>query len=483
MIPDAHLDALQFLRRFVERFGGLVTVGAHGEPRAWLWRAAGIPALYAEPVRAMARRVEDARVIGAHVCAATTWGVPENQARRTGHRWRHFAVTPPAALVHPPGPLQTAAQAAAEITEERGMVERALADYPYDAALRARTLLKGGNLYRSEKAEAIATWFVELHERVRAAKGDARDRLLWAAAATAPTGFAHLRAGVLGTLLDDVIAEVPFQTLRGKWAAKLDPTQYQRPQAAPSAGNIAAAEKIVAALQSAGALARRFARLDDVQALWTPTPPAAPPPGGVFSHLVAKAGKVTAPAQPPVVMTFAKFRREVLPEAAQLAVLVPEHGHFLALVTTADPAAPPVLQWDRADRRNPVNWYVYPSGSPARQWGVQPGWVDATALVLLPPMWGGEDDHAHQGKGVIAVLAGCRDERDAGIALFPEVLKSEYRAIRATIEAHSRGAKLAGRAEASACGLDLRAGRTWDQQVRVTDRRGAQTVYSLDRWD
>ena len=145
--------------------------------------------------------------------------------------------------------------------------------------------------------------------------------------------------------------------------------------------------------------------------------------------------------------------------------------------------APPVLQWDRADRRNPVNWYVYPSGSPARQWGVQPGWVDATALVLLPPMWGGEDDHAHQGKGVIAVLAGCRDERDAGIALFPEVLKSEYRAIRATIEAHSRGAKLAGRAEASACGLDLRAGRTWDQQVRVTDRRGAQTVYSLDRWD
>ena len=149
-------------RRFVERFGGLVTVGAHGEPRAWLWRAAGIPALYAEPVRAMARRVEDARVIGAHVCAATTWGVPENQARRTGHRWRHFAVTPPAALVHPPGPLQTAAQAAAEITEERGMVERALADYPYDAALRARTLLKGGNLYRSEKAEAIATWFVEL---------------------------------------------------------------------------------------------------------------------------------------------------------------------------------------------------------------------------------------------------------------------------------------------------------------------------------
>jgi hypothetical protein len=155
--------------------------------------------------------------------------------------------------------VQTAAQAAAEVAQERVMVERALGEFPLDIAVSARTLLKGGNLYRSEKAEAIATWFVELHERMCGAKGPAFDRLLW----------------------------------------------------------------------------------------------------------------------------------------------------------------------------NPVNWYVYPGGSPASQWGVEPGWRDVTALTLLPSMWGAEAEHKHQGKGVIALLRNCRDTQEAGIALFPEVLKSEYRSIRA----------------------------------------------------
>ena len=35
------------------------------------------------------------------------------------------------------------------------MLERALADFAYEDAVRARTLLKSGNLYRSEKADAI----------------------------------------------------------------------------------------------------------------------------------------------------------------------------------------------------------------------------------------------------------------------------------------------------------------------------------------
>jgi hypothetical protein len=49
-------------------------------------------------------------------------------------------------------------------------------------------------------------------------------------------------------------------------------------------------------------------------------------------------------------------------------------------------------------------------------------------------------------------------------------LKSEYRSIRATLEAYSKGAKLEGRSESTACGLDLRAGQSWNQQLRVTDR-------------
>jgi hypothetical protein len=470
-------------RRFVESFGALATIGDAGELRSWLWHAPGVPARFAAAVKAMARLVDKAQVTGVFLSSERAWGLAENTSKRTGITWQHMAIVAPAALVHKASPIQTATQAAAEIAQERLMVERALNDFPLDVAVQARTLLKSGNLARSEKADAIATWFVELHERLDKAKGVVADRLMWHAAATAPTGFAHLRGGMLGTLLEDVQSKVPFDVLRAKWAAKMDPLQYMRPQAAPGAGNIAAAEKIIAALGSAGALARRFARLEEVQALWKPAPKAEPTKGGVFGHLAPKSTKPAAVAQPPVVMTFEKFRRQVLPEAAQIEVLVPEKGGFIALVTAVNPDAPPLLQWDREDRRNPVNWYVYPGGSPAAQWGVSPGFREITALTLLPSMWGGEHGQAHQGKGLIFLLRDCRDSNDAGIALFPEVLKSEYRAIRATLEAHSKGAKLEGRAEASACGLDLRAGATWNQEVRVTDRRGAQTTYKLDRWD
>jgi len=470
-------------RRFVDAYGALATIGERGELRSWLWHAPGIPARFAASARAMAQQVEAARVTGVALTSLRAWGLPENRSLRTGVTWRHMAIEPPAALVHVDSPVQTAAQAAAEVAQDRVMVERAIGEFPLHVAVSARSLLKGGNLYRSEKAEAIATWFVELHERLRGAKGPIADRLLWSAAATAPTGFAHLRAGMLGTLLEDVWTGVPFETLKARWAAKMDPTQYMRPQAAPTAGNIAAAEKIVQALASAGSLARRFARLDEVLALWTPETPSEPARGGIFSHLRPKSARPTPVTQPPVVMTFDKFRREALPEAAAIELLVPERGSFIALVTAVNPDAPPILQWDRADRRNPVNWYVYPGGSPASQWGIEPGWREVTALTLLPSMWRAEAEHKHQGKGVIALLRGCRDTREAGIALFPEVLKSEYHAIRATIEAYSKDAKLEGRREATACGLDLRAGQTWDQQLRVTDRRGTQTIYALDRWD
>jgi hypothetical protein len=66
---------------------------------------------------------------------------------------------------------------------------------------------------------------------------------------------------------------------------------------------------------------------------------------------------------------------------------------------------------------------------------------------------------------------------------YPQVLKAEYRPIRATIEAFSRNAKLQGVDEATGCGFDLRAGRDWQQRLRVTGRRGVRTVYLIDRWD
>jgi len=67
-------------------------------------------------------------------------------------------------------------------------------------------------------------------------------------------------------------------------------------------------------------------------------------------------------------------------------------------------------------------------------------------------MWG-DRPLEHHGRSAIAVIAGARDGGAPGGALFPEFLRAELHGVRATIEAYSRRATIAGSAEASACGL------------------------------
>ena len=77
---------------------------------------------------------------------------------------------------------------------------------------------------------------------------------------------------MIGTLLEDLATGMDFATVSARFAAKMHPLKYLRPQAAPRAGNIADAEKIVAKLGIARSLERRFARIDEIETLWTDAP-------------------------------------------------------------------------------------------------------------------------------------------------------------------------------------------------------------------
>lgn len=89
-------------------------------------------------------------------------------------------------------------------------------------------------------------------------------------------------------------------------------------------------------------------------------------------------------------------------------------------------------------------------------------------------MW--YDENAHQGKAVFLILDGAKDNRfnSAGNALFPEILKSELREIRSTLESYSKGAAIEEYDEASACGVRLQYGGTWNAMVRVTTKQEQQ---------
>ncbi len=469
-------------RQFVERFGGLVTIGADGATASALWNVDDAPEAYRASVAAMERLARRGKVTGVFLSSEKTWGQPA-----TGI-WHHLSVVPPAAMLHRRATL-TAGQAMAEKREDFKTVMYALNEFTQPMIEQALTLLRTDSLYRSEKVIGPAQWLYDLHVARAAAHAGARANAVWRAIATAPAGFCHPRSSMVGTLLEDIAAGMDFSEVSRRFASKMHPLQYQRPQAAPAAGAIAAAEKVMAQLGAAGALARRYARVDELQALWKPTEPKSQPAaGGVFGHLQPKGAAAAPPDMkvPPVTMTWEKFQRTVLPTAEQIAYFAAAaRATWGVLVTAVNPEAPPILQWDREDARNPVSWYVWHGGSTPGEFGLTGGtWQKVALVTLKPSMWNDpEGKFSHQGKGVVFVIDGAKESRQAGAAIFPECLKADFHGIRSVIEAYSRSATLEGLDQPHACGPLLSHGSEWrDALFRVTTA-GRSVDYRLDRWD
>ena len=477
-------------RKFTERYGSLVEVEPNGKTTPLLWHSETAPEPYRPGIQALFEAVSKAPLESVFLATEKAWGVP------TTGDWRHLSLVPPDALVFKPGLLNTVSQVMATKHHEHETLTRALDAFPLEIVKKAHALLQSESLYRSEACLGVATFLLELHKKRENAKNArARENLTWLAVAGAPAGFCHIKSSMIGTLLEDLAAELPFEQVKQKFAAKMHPLQYQRPQAAPTAGNIARAEKIVETLKSGGALERRFARLDDVKTVWQPkTAPSStsvPAPStaaaqgkGVFDHLKSKAA--ASIDMPPVVMTWEKFARTVLPNAASIEFWVPTtKNSYSAMVTSKQKDAPALLQWDFADERNPVSTYVYHNGSAPEDWNLKGGvYHPVTAVAFLPWMWHPTKKFEHLGAGVVFLLKDAKDlKHKQGGGFFPSYLKSEYHEIRSTMEAFANQATIGERDASEACGISLTKGGTWNQTFRVTTTDNMKIVYTLDRWD
>ena len=473
-------------RRFIESYGGLVRVGDDGELEPAFWPV-NVPTLYGAAVARVVERVLTSTLTGVFYSKEPLWGVPATpHSKKHSRVFTHLSVPNPRVFSHA---LLTPFQAMAEKREERGAVLRALAEFPRPLVAQAVKILEADALFRGEKTLGPARFLLDLHNlRAEASSRSAREALTWRMVAEAPAGFCHPRSSMVGTLLEDLAAGKSVEEAARSFAAKMHPLRYQRPQAAPSEGNITQAEALVEKMSLRDSLRRRFAQLDEVEALWIPTTtdPAPAQESGVFSHLRPVQPGAAPLEFPESIVTFAKFERDALLTARSLELLTPFVGNYCALVTAAVPSAPPILQWDREGRRNPVSWYLYVNGSPTERWGLEPRtWVRVSAICARPCHWYG-NEHAHEGPGRLFILDGAQDTtKGASLALFPEILRSELHSIRSTIEAFSRAGRIEGADEASACGIAF-GSRDRAQQgirVRVTDFDGDRRVYHIDRWE
>jgi len=466
-------------KNFIERYGVLVTISDSGEMESAIWNDSNVPDFFKQSVKAMRNIVLKSKVNGIFVSEVRTLGQP------VAGQWSHLSVTLPSEMVYTPR-LINAKQAMAVKLEEFRILVNSLSEYPIEAVEQAVTLLKTEALYSSERCLGVAEWLMDLHTRRSNVKNNNNaDNIVWLAVATAPIGYCHIKSSMIGTLLDDIVAGLPFESISSRFAEKMHPLRYQRPQAAPTEGNIAQAEKIVEKLGIQKSLVRRFAREDELEKLWTPKKRKETiKSGGVFSHLIAKSIKEQPKMEiPPVTMTWRKFSETVLPLAENIEYLVQDrNSNYSAILTASYEDAPPILQWDSEEKRNPFSWYVYTGGSNYSRWGLSIGYCKVTAICLQPSMWYGE--YPHHSKSVFFILEGAkdRDYKGSGNCLFPANLKAELREIRSTIEAYSKSATIENYDNSSACGIKLEYGASWDVVFRVTTNTGTAT-YKLDRWD
>lgn len=462
-------------RRFVDKYGGLVVVTDAGGLKPAVWPS-GVPQFFKEGVEDIRKAVSRANITGVFYTSEKVLGTPV-----TGP-WEHLSLSIPAGMRYSKA-LSTAFQGAAEKREDFILLSKAVEKYSMDIVQEAVNILRSDVLYGGEKVLKPAEWLLAV--KVDTEKRRGKKNLLWKYAATAPTGYCHISENMLGTLLDDIYEGRSLESIKRRFGEKMDPTKYQRPQAAPTAGNVAAAEKIVEQLGLERSLRRRFARLEELPLIWKPEVEKVRAVGGVFAGLDVK--KKTPPRNvtdiPASTMTWVKFRDTVLPAAKKIEFLVGyKQDSYAAIVTAADMDAPPIIQWDTVEHRNPLNWYLYSAGSYPGRFELKQGWTEVTGVMLQPNML---QECGYQEKAVFFILKGARD-RDyhvAGSALFPSVLKGELHSVRSTIEAYSKKTSLEGYEEASACGIRLGSeSRWWDYQFRVTTSVGV-TTYKLDRWD
>lgn len=461
-------------RRFVQRYGGLVTVDGNGRLVSAMWGDA--PGVYRKGFAALQRLVESSVITGVFKSPAQTWGERQNLDPKRGCTWHHMHVVVPASMVHKDA-LLSADQKAAALKEEYEMLRRGLGEYDADVVGKALAIVSSDTLYRGDKVQGPLQFWADTHKALSLVPGARKANLVWKAAAKAPAGWCHVKTSVASTLLDDLKAGMSFETAKRRFAEKMHPLQYRRPTAAPKAGTVLQAEKDIEKLGAQRSLERRFARLEDVELLWQPQDlqRTVAAKAGMFSYLL------TPPRPSPNIanggsITWVKFQASVLPLAESMEAYAPVLSlNYAGVLTAVHPDAPCLFQWD-----NHVSWYVYSNGSTASMWGLTVGWTRVDGVMLKPFMWQGARNNGNHEPAAVLILHGANDRGTPQSCVFPENLKSEYHGVRSVIEAHSRRTRAQGQREGTANGLCV--GKKGATRVRVTSR-GVCTEYLIDRWD
>ncbi len=373
-------------RQFIKRYGAVVVI--HENKLMTVWDFLSDDPLFVDAVNTLGVIVRSSAIRDKFLNDTYKLGTDKNYDLEKDCTWEHLYVEAPRSIVVPSKDRDTQLS---DFRQLRQVFKRSLDELTIDASEVVLDLIAQGSLYRGAEFEKMVKFFYSCQLTYKTLPTDQRANYTWRICGEVLGSALGIRNTAIGTLLINLSEGMELDHAVTAWEKVMAPTNYKRPTALVSKGQVEAAEKKVDELGLKDSLGRRFAVPEDISVdnvIFVNRD--AKKASSVFEEL--KEDVAVSPKQFSKVaeVTIDQFINEVLPTATGVDLLV-ENNHLsnlVSLVAPQEPTAPTLFKWN-----NPFSWsYVNALTDSAIKEKVKAAGGNVNGVIRVSLSWYNYDD-------------------------------------------------------------------------------------------
>lgn len=393
-------------RIFIKNYGGLVIID--GLKLVTIWDFLSSEEIYVPAVDALGNLVRNSQIENLFKNDFLSLGTSKNYDIEQERYWEHFHVEAPSAVKVKKQDKETILS---DLRATKQVCKRGLDELTIESTEIVLDLIAQDSLYRGKEFKGSVESFLDIQKVYKDIPVDKKDIYIWSLIGKLGNSpVLTIRNTAMGTLLINLSQDMELDTAVRAWEKVMAPTNYKRPTALVSKGQVEDAEKKVDELGIRDSLGRRFATPDDIsvdnvifvnrdakRAL------------GIFEELKEETSVSPRSFNKLAEISIDKFIEEVLPTATGVEVLV-ENNHLsnlVSLIAPQEPEAPNLFKWD-----NPFSWsYINALTDSAIKEKVKAAGGNVNGVIRVSLSWFNYDDldlHVIEPSGREIMFNNCR---------------------------------------------------------------------------
>lgn len=339
-------------RHFIKTFGNAVAI--KDNRLVSLWDFDPQDDTYGLMAAAVSAFVKSAPVQDVFVSKVAAIGTKESREQRednTVHTWNHFGVDLPNKFVTPSA--ESIGTIVSQYRDARNVFKRSLDELSPESVETVLDFIAEKSIYRGEEWQAALQQFQKLQTDYHCLTDLEKENYAWIKSVTLGGAVSKIRNHSIGTLLQDLTADVELDVALRKYEAIVAPTNYKRPKAVFTAKMVEQAQKKIEEMGLLDSLGRRHAVLADItvnNVLWAnrDAQKHMAGVGGVFEALKQEAAVDIKKFDRLPGVSIEKFTETILPTARSLKVLLEnrQESNLVSLIAPIVLDSPTLFKWD-----------------------------------------------------------------------------------------------------------------------------------------